>query len=41
MKVLEKFQLNWKCQSGTSFTELGSGQKLEKIAVDKCMDELS
>jgi hypothetical protein len=41
MKVLEKFQLIWIYQNGTSFTELSAGQKLEKIAVDKWMDELS
>jgi hypothetical protein len=41
MEILGKFQLIWKCQSGTSFTELSNGQKLEKIAVGEWIDEWS
>jgi hypothetical protein len=41
MKILEKFQLIWKCLHGTSFTALPNGQKLEKNAVDKWIDGLS
>jgi hypothetical protein len=35
MEVLEKFQLIWTYQNGTSFTELSAGQKLQKNAVEK------
>jgi hypothetical protein len=41
MEILEKFQLIWKFQSGTSFTELSDGQKLEKNSVGEWMDGLS
>jgi hypothetical protein len=41
MKILEKFQLIWKCQSGTSFTALPNGQKIDKNSKDEWIDELS
>ena len=39
-KLLEKFQLNWVHQNGTSFTRIPNEQKLEIIAGDKWLDEM-
>ena len=41
MEVLVKFQLIWKCQSGTSFTQLKSRQKLRKIVGEEWMERWS
>ena len=40
MEVLAKFQLTWKCQSGTSFTKLSAGQKLDGIFERNWLDKM-